>query len=424
MKSKRIFGSTVLIATGLLLSSACGGKKDPTANAAAAPPPTVVVAQVVQQTVPLYSEFVGQTKATQTVEIRARVQGSLDKVNFTEGAPVRKGQVLFEIQKSEYQANLLSAKAALAKAEADLFQAQQRTDVVEAESELAQAHTRLSLAQSDLARYTPLAKENAVTQVDLDSARAKKDSATAEVTASKANLTNKTAAVKYNIEKAIALVASAKANLSQAELSLSYCTIHSPIDGIIGLQQVNAGNLVGKNEATLLAIVSASNPFYVDFNISEAFLLKVRKEARGSRPNLAFQLVLSDNSVYEHDGKFSVVDRTVDPTTGTILVRATFPNNEGRLRPGQFARVRAAAEERVDAILVPQVAVQELQSAKYVLVVGPDNKVAQRTVKIGERYENSYIVTEGLQAGEQVVTEGIQKVRPGMAVTPTGKAGA
>jgi membrane fusion protein (multidrug efflux system) len=421
MKSRRILGSTVLIAAaGILLSSACGGKKE---TPVAAQPPTVVVAQVVQQTVPLYSEFVGQTKANQLVDIRARVQGTLEKVNFTEGAPVRKGQVLFEIQKSEYQANLLSAKAALAKSEADLFQARQRTDVIEAESVLAQAQTRLSLAQSDLARYTPLAKENAVTQVDLDSARAKKDSATAEVTASKANLTNQTAAVKYTIVKAEAAVASAKANISQAELSLSYCTIHSPINGIIGLQQVNVGNLVGKNEATLLATVSASNPFYVDFNISEAFLLKLTKEARGTRPKVAFQLVLSDNSVYEHEGRFQVVDRTVDPRTGTILVRATFPNDAGRLRPGQFARVRAAAEERADAILVPQVAVQELQSAKYVLVVGSDNKVSQRTVKIGERYETSYIVLEGLQAGEQVVTEGIQKVRPGMAVTPTGKAG-
>jgi len=200
MKSRRVLWSTVLIAiAGLLFGSACGKKE--AVNAAAPPPPTVVVAQVVQQTVPIYSEFVGQTKATQTVEIRARVQGTLDKVNFTEGAPVRKGQVLFEIQKSEYEAALLSAKAALSKAQADLFQAQQRTDVVEAESNLAQAQTRLSLAQSDLARYAPLAKENAVTQIDLDTARAKKDSAAAEVTASKANLTNKAAAVKYTIEK-------------------------------------------------------------------------------------------------------------------------------------------------------------------------------------------------------------------------------
>jgi len=193
------------------------------------------------------------------------------------------------------------------------------------------------------------------------------------------------------------MVAAAKADISQAELNLGYCTIHSPIDGIIGLQQVNVGNLVGKNDATLLTTVSSSNPFYVDFNISEAFLLKVTKEARGTRPSVAFQLVLSDNSIYEHVGHFSVVDRTVDPKTGTILVRATFPNDAGRLRPGQFARVRAAAEERVDAILVPQVAVQELQSAKYVLVVGSDNKVSQRTVKVGDRYEDSYIVVEGLQ---------------------------
>jgi len=424
MKSKSVLVGALLITTAGLISSGCGKK---VAVTAPAPPPTVGVAQVVQQTVPLYSEFVGQTKATQTVEIRARVQGTLDKVVFTEGAPVKKGQVLFEIQKSEYEANLLSAKAALAKAQADLFQAEQRTDVIEAESELAQVQTRLSLAQSDLDRYTPLAKENAVTQVDLDAARAKRDHSTAEVTSSKANLTNKTAAVKYNIEKAKAVVAAAKADISQAELNLSYCTIYSPISGIIGLQQVNAGNLVGKNEATLLTTVSASDPFFVDFNISEAFLLQLTRgggRSEAAKKGVAFQLVLSDNTVYEHEGRFSVVDRTVDPKTGTILVRATFPNALGRLRPGQFARVRVAAEERADAILVPQVAVQELQSAKYVLVVGSDNKVSQRTVKVAERYEDSYIVTEGLQAGERVVIEGVQKVRPGMEVTPTGKTGA
>jgi len=274
-----------------------------------------------------------------------------------------------------------------------------------------------------LTAITPLAKENAVTQIDLDTARAKRDSATAEVTASKANLTNQIAAVKYTIEKAVALVESAKADVSQAELNLSYCTIHSPINGIIGIQQVNAGNLVGKNEP--LCLLPSHNPirFYVDFNISEAYLLEVTKGGRAARKGVAFQLVLSDNSVYEHDGTFSVADRTVDPTTGTLLVRATFPNSGGRLRPGQFARVRVAAEERADAILVPQVAVQELQSAKYVLVVDSDNKVSQRTVKVGDRYEATYVVLEGLKPGERVVIEGIQKVRPGMVVTPTLKTG-
>ena len=374
---------------------------------------------------PIYSEFVGQTAANQTVEVRARAQGMLEKVLFTEGAPVRKGQILFQIQKSEYQARVLAAKAAVGKAEADLAEAKERTDVIQAEELLARAQTGHSLAKSNLERYVPLAKENAVTQIDLDTARAAEEAAKAEVNAAQATLKNQIAAVKYNIAKASAAVESAKADLALAEINLAYCTIYSPISGIIGLQEVNVGNLVGKDGPTLLATISSSGSLDVDFNISEAYLLKLTKTGQaGSRRGVGFELLLSDNTVYEQQGRFSVVDRTVDPKTGTIKVRASFPNASNRLRPGQFARLRVAAEEVADAILVPQVAVQELQSAKYVMVVGSDNKVSQRTIKVADRYEDSYIVTEGLKAGERVVTEGVQKVRPGMVVNPTGKAGS
>jgi membrane fusion protein (multidrug efflux system) len=412
------------IVAAILICTGCG-KKEAASNAAApTTPPTVVVTQVTQRTVPIFSEFVGQTVANQTVEVRARAQGMLEKVFFAEGAAVRKGQVLFQIQKSEYQARVMAAKAAVSKAEADLSQAKERADVIQAEANLAQAQTRHSLTRSDLARYVPLAKENAVTQIDLDTARAKEESAREEVNAARATLKNRTDAVKYNIEKAAAAVASAKADLALAEINLTYCTIYSPISGIIGLQEVHVGNLVGKNEATLLATISSSSSLDVDFNISESYLLQLTKPGKaGSRRGVGFQLILSDNSIYDQEGRFSVVDRTVDPKTGTIKVRASFPNASNRLRPGQFARVRVAAEERPDAILVPAVAVQELQSAKYVLVVGSDNKIAQRTIKVSDRYEDSFIVVEGLTAGERVVTEGLQKVRPGMVVKPTTTAG-
>ena len=413
------------IVAAILICTGCG-KKDAakTAGATPAPPPTVVVAEVTQKTVPIFSEFVGQTVASQTVEVRARAQGMLEKVFFTEGSVVRKGQVLFQIQKNEYEAKVLAAKAALAKAEADLAQAKERVDVIQAEANLAQANTSHSLARSDLARYVPLAKENAVTQIDLDAARAKEETAKAEVNAAKATLTNRTAAVKYNIEQAAAAVTAAKADLDLARINLTYCTIYSPITGIIGLQEVNVGNLVGKNEPTLLTTISSSGSLDVDFSISEAYMLQLTKSGKaGSRRGAAFQLMLADNSIYDQEGRFSVVDRTVDPKTGTIKVRASFPNAANRLRPGQFARVRVAAEERSDAILVPQVAVQELQSSKYVLVVGADNKIVQRPITVSDRYEDSFVVTEGLKAGERVVTEGVQKVRPGMVVKPTTTAG-
>jgi membrane fusion protein, multidrug efflux system len=426
MKSRRILGSTIVIATAaLLLGSACGKKSDATKQAAAsATAPTVVVAEVTQRTVPIYSEFVGQTAANETVEVRARAQGMLEKILFTEGAPVRKGQILFQIQKSEYEARVLAAKAALGKAEAELADAKERNAVIQAESLVARAQTNLSLAHSNHERYRPLAKEKAVTEIDLDTARSAEEAANAEVVAAQATLKNQTTAVKYNIAKSSAAVQSAKADLALAQINLAYSTIYSPISGIIGLQEVNVGNLVGKDGPTLLATISSSGSLDVDFNISEAYLLKLTKTGQaGYRRDVGFELLLSDNSVYEHQGRFSVLDRTVDPKTGTIKVRASFPNASNRLRPGQFARLRVAAEEVSDAVLVPQVAVQELQSAKYVMVVGSDNKVSQRPIKVGDRYEDSYIVIEGLQAGERVVTEGVQKIRPGMVVNPTVKAG-
>ena len=419
------FAGTSIVAAILICTTGCSQKKDATSSQTAGSQsltPSVVVAEVSQKTVEIYSEFVGQTAASQTVEVRARAQGMLEKIFFTEGAVVKKGQLLFQIQKNEYQARVLAAKAALAKAEADLANARERTDVIQAEANLAAARTNRSLASSDLARYVPLAKENAVTQIDLDAARAKDETAKAEVTAAQATLTNRTAAVKYNIQQAAAAVESAKADVSLAEINLTYCTIYAPITGIIGLQEVNVGNLVGKNEPTLLTTISSSSSLDVDFSISEAYMLQLTKAGRARR-GAEFQLVLADNSVYDQPGRFSVVDRTVDPKTGTLKVRASFPNAANRLRPGQFARVRVAAEERPNAILVPAVAVQELQSAKYVLVVGSDNKISQRTIKVSDRYEDSFIVTEGLKAGERVVTEGVQKVRPGMVVKPTTTAG-
>ena len=185
------------------------------------------------------------------------------------------------------------------------------------------------------------------------------------------------------------------------------------------------GNLVGKDGPTLLATISSSGSLDVDFSISEAYLLKLTMSGKpGSRRDVGFQLLLADNTVYDQEGRFSVVDRTVDPKTGTIKVRASFPNAATGFVQVNSRACASRSKQRADAILVPQVAVQELQSAKYVLVVGSDNKVSQRTITVGDRYEDSYIVIEGLKAGERVVTEGVQKVRPGMVVNPTVKAGS
>jgi membrane fusion protein (multidrug efflux system) len=403
----------------LLISPGC--KKSATESGAAAPATAVLVAKVDQKTIPIYSEFVGQTGAMETVELRARVEGILQKVYFKEGAPVKKGQLLFTIDKRTFQASLQSAKAIAAKAVADLAQAQQRTDVLQAQAELADAQAVLTRADQDVARLAPLAKEKAVTEQDLDAAIAAQKSATATVEARKANLKNLEAAVKYTIERAQAEVSAAKARIIQAELDLSYCDIYSPINGVIGFLQVDEGNLVGRGDATLLATVSQSDPLLVDFSISEIEYLKLTDpETAGTRAGaLRFDLLLSDESVHSFQGTFRVLDRTVDPQTGTMKAEASFPNPGSYLRPGQFARLRVAVAERENAILVPQRAIQEMQGAKTVLVVDEKNIVSVRTIKIGDKAEKNVVVLDGLSGGEMVIVEGMQKVRPGSLVSPS-----
>ena len=403
-----------------LISNGCGGKGDPKATASAPPPPAVVVAEVVQKTVPVYSEFVGQTTANETVELRARVEGVLQKIYFKEGTVVKKGALLFSIDKRPFEATLQSAKAFLAKAESDYAQSQQRTDVVQAQAALADANATLSKSQQDLERMVPLAKEKAVTEIELDAAVAANKSAKAISDAKQANLTNTEATVKYTIQRAAAEVSAARARVTQAELDLSYCNIYSPLTGIIGFKQIDEGNLVGRGDATLLATVSASDPLMVDFNVSEVDFLKVTSAgARAKRQGMQLGMIRSDDVVHSHTGTLKVVDRTVDPQTGTMKVQASFPNPGMYLRPGQFARVRFAAQELENAILVPQRAIQDLQGAKTVLVVDKQNKAALRTITVGDKTDKYQVVLQGLNPGDRVVVEGMQKVRPGSEVKPT-----
>lgn len=416
-----VSAAVLIVLAALMTSMGCGTKGEHSAAAAQPPPPTVIVTSVTQKTVPIYSEYVGQTRADNTVELRARVEGVLQKVYFKEGAGVRKGQLLFTIDKRPFEAALQSAKALQAKAVSDLAQAQQRTDVLQAQAQLAEAQAVLVRADQDVNRLTPLAKEKAVTEQDLDAATATQKSAKATVDARQANLTNLEAAVKYTIERAKAEVSASNARVIQAQLELSYCDISSPITGVIGFLQVDEGNLVGRNEATLLATVSASDPLLVDFSVSEIEYLKLTDpETAGHRAGeLRFDLLLSDESVHPHQGTFKVLDRTVDPTTGTLKVEATFPNPGSYLRPGQFARVRVAVSEQENAILVPQRAIQELQGAKTVLVVDAQNTASVRTIKLGDKADKEVIVLDGLNPGERVIVEGMQKVRPGSQVNPS-----
>jgi len=354
----------------LLPGTGCAQKGAP---APAAPAPAVVVAQVVQKTVPVYAEFVARTDASSSVELVARVEGFLLAKSFQEGHVVHRGQVVYRIDSAQYDANVMSAKAKVAQAQAQLMKADQ-----------------------DVERYRPLAAGHAIPQQDLDTALANQ-------MASQADLQ------------------SAQAGLVQANLNLSYCTIVSPIEGIIGRSTVDTGNLVGRGSATVLDTVSTLDPIKVTFGIPEAGWLNLAKR-RGKGSSTEVRLVLADNSLYPRPGRFTFLDRAVDLKTGTLQVECEFPNPDGLIRPNQFGRVRVVSDTAQDAFLIPQKAVMEQQGAKAVYVVGPDNKVAQRTVVLGPVVRSWFIVSEGLKAGEQVIVEGQQKAHPGATVVPAWQA--
>jgi RND family efflux transporter MFP subunit len=366
----------ILAGLGLicLLVAACGSR-DQAETPRGLPPPAVVVAQVASETVPIYGEYVARTEARQTVEIRSRVEGFLEKVLFREGSQVSAGQLLLVIDQRPFKAALQDARGSLA-----------------------QARASWDKAEKDVERLRPLVAEDAAAQTDLDKVEA-------EAHFSRAS-----------IERA-------KAGIAKAELELKFTEIRAPITGIIGKEEVAVGNLVTRDR-TLLTTVSSWDPMRVVFSLSESEYLTMAQRYGEGEPLMArkkeppFELILADNAVYPYRGRLSFVDRALELTTGTLNVYTSFPNPGRLLRPGMFGRIRVVLEERPQALLVPQRAVQVMQGVKSVLVVGPDNKVALRTVILGERYKDFFIVNEGLKPGDRVVVEGLQKAIPGQKVTP------
>src|SRR5262245_57970447 len=320
-----------LLALGALAPAlaTCDRTKAKESAAPAPPAPAVVVAEVVKKTVPITAEFVAQTDAVQTVELRARVQGVLERVRFKEGAEVTQGQVLFEIERSQYEAALQSARAQLAKAQADLAKAQETVEVDRARAELEQRKAAHAKTQTDVARYTPLAQKKAVPQVDLDNALAAEQVASAGVVAAEAALKDTQLSQRIGIQQAQAAIEAARAALTQAQLDLTYTTIRAPVTGIIGRLDVNEGNLVGRGEPTLLATMSTYDPIKISATVSEVDYLRFARRAaeRGKATQESpIELVLADGTRYPLRGRLTTLDRTVDPKTGTIVVEAQFPN--------------------------------------------------------------------------------------------------
>ena len=417
--------------------------------AQAAPPPLEVgVISVEQKNVPIYSEWIGTTEGMVNAELKAQVTGYLLRQDYKEGSFVKKGQLLFEIDPRPFQAVLDQANGQVAQFQGQLEQA--NAQITQAEAQLAQANSQLLQAQARLAqseanqvkadldvkKYRPLAEQKAVTQQDLDNALQSNMAAKAQVDAEKAGVETARAQLahaKAQIGVAKAGVATAKGQLENAlaavktaALNLSFTRIVSPIDGVAGLAQAQVGDLVSTT-SNPLTTVSTLDPIKVYFTLSEQDYLRYTRpflseaDQNGSLDKLELELILSDGSTYPDKGKFYFADRQVDPKTGAIRMAGIFPNPNNGLRPGQFGRVRAVTQVEEGALMVPQRAVSELQGTYQVAVVGPDNKVSFRAVKVGEQSGSMWVIKEGLSTGEIVVTEGTRKVRPGMVVK-TGKA--
>jgi|SRR5882724_2602077 len=351
--------------------------------------PDVEVVQVEQKDVPIFGEWIGTLDGFTNADVRAQVTGYIMKQGYQEGAFVKKGQLLFEIDPRPFQAALDQAKGQLAQATAMLANAQ----AVQGRTEL------------DVNRYTPLAKEQAASQQDLD------------------NAVQNNMAAKATVATAEAQIKSAEAAVETAKINLDFTRLVAPIEGIAGQAQLQVGALVNLSSVPVTS-VSTVDPIKVYFTVGEPQYLAWRKRfptettRQAAAKNLRLELILADGSTYVHEGTFYFADRQVNESTGAIRIAGLFPNPANILRPGGYGKVRAVIRVQPNALLVPQRAVSELQGGYQVAVVDGQNKVSIRTVIVGDRVGNQWVITEGLKQGERVVAEGIQKVRPGMLVVP------
>jgi membrane fusion protein (multidrug efflux system) len=359
----------------------------------------------------VYHEWIGTLDGKVNAAIKAEVTGYLRTQNYSEGSFVHKGQLLFEIDPRPFQAALDQAQGQLAQAKGQLAQA--KAQLIQAQAQLAQSVANQGRSQMDVDKYTPLAKEQAVTQQDLDNAVQNNKAAEAQTEASKAGIET----AKAQIEASSAAVESAQAAVEAARVNIGFTRLTSPIDGIVGVAQVQVGNLVSPSSG-VITTVSTLDPIKSNFAVADQEYLSLTRDGGGDLSKLQLDLILSDGSTYPYKGKFSFADRQVDPTTGAIQLTGLFPNPGNRLRPGQYGKVRATVGTRAGALLVPQRAVTELQGSYQVAVVDDTNTVSIRPVKVGDHNGAMWIIAEGLKPGERVVAEGVQKVRPGAQVNP------
>jgi len=367
----RFLATAMVVATAFLLP-ACESKKEASAPP---PPPVVTTMDIVQRDVPVSFEYVAQTQSSHLVNIQARVSGFLDKRLYTEGAVVKEGQVLFQMDAKPFQVQLDQAMAALAKQEA-----------------------ALETARLNLERTKPLTEQNALSQKDLDDATGQ-------------------------YQSAAAATEQAKAQVESAKLNLSYTTITSPVTGLSSSARQTDGTYINPQNS-LLTTVSVLNPIWVNFSISENEMYKYREQtAKGllRSPNykdFEVEIILVDGSIYPYKGQMTFAEPSYNAQTGTFLVRATVNNPEGLLRPNQYVRARVKGSVRPNAILVPQRAVHQGSRGHFVWVVGKESKTEQRPVVVGDWQGDDWFIYEGLKSGEKLVVDGGLTLRPGMTVAP------
>ena len=451
LKRKLLVSAITVVTVAVLGAFILAGRSSKPAQAAPRPLDVAVV-QVEQRDVPIYSEWIGTTDGMVNADIKAQVTGYLLRQNYKEGSFVKKGELLFEIDPRPFQAALDQTNGQVAQFRGQLEQA--NSQVTQAEAQVAQANSQLLQAQAQLAqaqanqvktqldvnKYAPLAEQKAVTQQDLDNAvqsnvvaKAQVQAANAGVEAARAQLRLANAQIgtaRAAIATAKGQIENAQAAVRTAELNLGFTRIVSPIDGIAGIAQAQVGNLISTTSSPLTT-VSTVDPIKVYFTLNEREYLNFTKrnlidaQQGASVAQLELELILADGTSYPNKGSFFFADRQVDPKTGAIRLAGVFLNPGNVLRPGQYGRVRAVTSTREEALLVPQRAVTELQGSYQVAVVGRDNKVEVRTVKVGDRAEAMWIIEDGLKPGDTVVAEGTQKVRPGVVVNPKpfGSAG-
>lgn len=365
---------STLAAIALLAASLCACGSDKGAPAPASAPPSVSVQEVVARDVPVDFEYVARTQSSHLINIQARVSGFLDRRLYEEGAPVKEGQVLFQMDKKPFQVQLAQAEAALSKQEA-----------------------AYETARRNLARTKPLTEQNALSQKDLDDATGQYQSAAASVE-------------------------QAKAQVEAARLDLSYTTITSPVDGVSSAALQADGTYINPQNS-LLTTVAVLSPMWVNFNISENEMQQFRDQIAQGRlitpagREYEVEIVLVDGSLFPHTGRMTFAEPSYDPQTGTFLVRISVPNPQGHLRPNQYVRARLKGAVRPGAILVPQRAVQQGAKGHFVWVVGADGKAEQRPVTVGNWHGDDWFIFEGLQGGERIAVDGTLALQPGMAVS-------